>query len=86
VLLRGTCFDATTGVSLMHLKNCKQVTHFEIAQLSKLLPAVVKFACEGLNLLVDDLVSAYIAALCKGLATDVATVGTLACVSSLVGL
>lgn len=84
--LRGTCFDATTGVSLMLLKKCKQVTHFEIAQLSKLLPAVVKFACKGLDLLVDDLVSAYIAALCKGLATDVATVGTLACVSSLVGL
>lgn len=85
-MLRGTCFDATTSVSLKFVKDHKQVTHFEIAQLSKLLPAVIEFACEGLDLLVDDFVSTYVAALCKGLATDVATVGTLACVSSLMCL
>jgi hypothetical protein len=62
------------------------MAHFQIAQLSKLLSAVIKFTCEGLDLLMDDFVGTYVATLCKGLATDVATVGALACVSSLVGL
>ena len=70
----------------MHVKDHEQTTHFQIAQLSKLLSAVIEFACEGLDLLVDDFVGSYVATLGKGLAIDVATVGTLACVSSLVGL
>ena len=62
------------------------MTHFQIAQLSKLLSAVIQFACEGLDLLMDNFMCTYVATLCKGLATDVATVGALACVSSFVGL
>jgi hypothetical protein len=61
-------------------------TYFEVTKLGELLSAVVKLANKRLNLLVHNFVRAHIATLRKGLATDVALVGTLARVSPLVGL
>lgn len=62
------------------------MTHLQVAQLSKLLPTVVKLTSEGLDLLMDNFVGAYVATLREGLATDIAAVGPLACVASLVCL
>lgn len=61
-------------------------TYLEIAQLSELLPAVVESASEGFDLLVYNLVGADIASLRKSLSTDVATVGSLSGVTSLMCL
>lgn len=58
----------------------------QVAELSKLLATVVEFASEGLDLLVDDLMSSYVAALSKCLPTNVATVRSLPSVSSFVCL
>lgn len=61
-------------------------TDLQISQLCELLPAIIKLTGERLNLLVNNLVGTYIATLREGLATDVATVRPLACVSPLVCL
>lgn len=62
------------------------LAYLEIAQLSELFPAVVKSTCERLDLLMHDLVGANIASLRKSLSTDVAAVGSLASVASLMCL
>lgn len=62
------------------------VAHLQVTKLSELLPAIIKLTAERLDLLVDDLVSAHISTLRKGLATNLAAVGSLACVSSLMCL
>ena len=54
--------------------------------MSELLATVVKLAGEGLDLLVHNLVCSNIAPLGKGFATNIATVGSFASVSSLVCL
>lgn len=54
--------------------------------MGELLAAVVEFAAERLDLLVDDLVRAHISSLSKCLATDVAAVRSLSSVSPLVCL
>lgn len=58
----------------------------QVAQLSKLFAALVELAVERLDPLVHDFVSAQIATLGKGPATDIAAVGTLAGVTSFMGL
>lgn len=62
------------------------LVRFEVSQLREALSAVVKPAGVGLCSGVYNLVSADVAMLCKGLAADVAVVGTLACVPPFVGL
>jgi hypothetical protein len=62
------------------------VTYLQIAQLSELLPAIIELAGKRLDLLMNDLVSTYVAPLRKGLPTNIATVRTLACVSPLMCL
>lgn len=62
------------------------IAYLQVAQLRELLPTIIELASEWLDLLVNDLVGAYVAALCKSLAADVTAVGTLACVASLMGL
>lgn len=62
------------------------VSYLQVAQLSELLPTIIKLAGERLDLLVNDFVSAHIASLCKSLPTDVAAVGAFAGVSPLMCL
>lgn len=62
------------------------VAHLEISQLSKLFAAVIKFAREGFNLLMDNLVGTDIATLGKGLATNVTAVRAFSSMTPLVGL
>lgn len=83
---RETCFGATSRPLAKLLQSVEVVTYLQIAQLSELFPTVIKFAGKWLDLLVDDLVGPHIASLCESLAANVATVRTLASVSSLVGL
>lgn len=61
-------------------------THLEIAKLGELLATVVELAGEWLDLLMDNLVCAYVAALSKCLSADVTAVWALASMPSLVRL
>lgn len=62
------------------------VTDLQVAQLRELLPTIIKLAGERFDLLVNRFVSTYVATLRKSLATNIATVRTLACVSPFVRL
>lgn len=61
-------------------------SYFQIAELGKLLPAVVQEASEGLGLLVGDFVGADIAPLSEFLLADIARERLLPCVAPLMGL
>ena len=56
-------------------------TDLEIAQLGELLAAVVKFACEGLDLLMNNLMGSDVPPLGESLATDLAIIRPFASVS-----
>jgi hypothetical protein len=62
------------------------LAYLQVAQLSELLPTIIKFTGERLDLLVDDFVSAHISTLRKGLSANIATVRSLARVPSLMCL
>ena len=68
-----------TGYSLIR-------TCLEVAKLGELLPTIIKLAGEGLDLLVNNLVSTHVATLRKGFPTDIATVRPFAGVSPFVSL
>lgn len=61
-------------------------THFQIAQLCELLPALVESASEGFDLLMDNLMCPHITALGESFSTDVAIVWAFTGVPSLMGL
>lgn len=61
-------------------------TNLQVTKLSELLPAVVKLACEWLDLLMNNLVSTNISSLRKSLSTDIAAVRSLPSVPSFVCL
>lgn len=60
--------------------------YLQVPQLCELLAAVVEFAGEGLDLLMNDLVCTDVASLREGLSTDVAVIRPFAGVSPLMGL
>ena len=72
-------------VSVAHRGACC-TTYLEVAQLCKLLPAVVELAGKRLDLLVHNLVCTHVAALSKCLAADVTAVRALSCVAPLMCL
>jgi hypothetical protein len=61
-------------------------TYLQVAQLSELLAAVIELAGEGLDLLMHNFVRSYIATLCEGFTTYIATVGPLPGVAPLMCL
>lgn len=60
--------------------------YLQVTKLCELLSAVVKFACEWLDLLVNDLVGSDIASLCKCLPANLASIRTFTCVPALMSL
>lgn len=62
------------------------LTHLQVSELSELLATTLQLTGEGLDMLMDDLVRANVAALSEGLAADVAVVWSLASVTTLVSL
>lgn len=62
------------------------LVRLQVAELGELLATVIKLACKGFDLLVDDFVCANIASLSKGFAADIAAIGPLPSVSSFVCL
>jgi len=87
--VRGICFGGTD----FQLSAGAQVrwgflpaTDLEVAQLSKLLPAIIQLTGIRLALLMSDLVGSDVAALGESLVTDFAFVGLFASVSALMGL
>lgn len=58
----------------------------QVSELSELLATTLQLTGEGLDMLMDDLVRANVAALSEGLAADVAVVWSLASVTTLVSL
>jgi hypothetical protein len=84
--MRETCSGVTGRLSVAEGKVDEIRNHLQVSQLGELLPTFVQFACEGLDLLVHDLVCAHVASLRKCLATKIAAVGSLAGVASFVSL
>lgn len=60
--------------------------YLQVTKLRELLAAVIELACEGLDLLVNNLMGSDIASLSECLSTDLASVWTFACVPALMGL
>jgi hypothetical protein len=63
-----------------------QHIYLQVAKLSELLAAIIEFASEGLDLLMDNLMRSYIPTLRERLATLVAVVRALPSVTALVSL
>ena len=67
-------------------KDGLKVTHLQISQLSELFATVIKLACEGFDLKMDNLVRTNVAPLSECLATNVATIWSLSSMSPLMCL